>query len=607
MTNTPAAGPDAIGVRELTKQLADDFTWLEEHCRQRAEPGMEAGQLRLAASLVRNVIGPFLDDQPARPLHVVVVGGAGAGKSTVANMMSGDVAAEANPQAGFTRHPIAFTSANGPLNWAGHVGFLGPLQRMQQPGPASIDSDVYQVRNVPAEPHTSSLLHDYVIWDCPDMTTWAAGKYVPRLIEVAGLADILIYVASDERYNDEIPTQFLQLLLWTGKPVIACLMKMKEPDAPAMVAHFQQEVLNKLSPKVVACLFVPFLTAEERADPVRNAPRYRIPLLNQVAVLGGKAEAARRRTVQGAARFLKGGRERLISAAKQDVAALNEWERIVQAGQVEFDNRYRREFLASEKLYRFDEAMVRLMDLLDLPGVGKVVSTTLWALRTPYRLIKGAVVKAISRPEYASLPERSVLEESFAGWLDLLRKEAVRRGLAHPLWEHVEKGFNTGLAESAKERFEQGLRTFQLAQGDEVDRTARAIYEELEKNPAKLNTLRGVKLAFDVGAIGGTLAAGGIGLQDLVLVPLIAAITHQLVELLGRQYVENQREMARQRQAALLAQYVSSPLCEWLTKWPATGGSAFERLQLALKRIPPAVQQLELAVTKQLAASSTKG
>ncbi|HMF14658.1 MAG TPA: GTPase [Gemmataceae bacterium] len=594
---------DNIAFRDLSKQLADDFAWLEEHCRRRPEQGMEAGQLRLAASLVRNVIGPFLDNQPVKPLHVVVVGGAGAGKSTVANMLSGDVAAEANPQAGFTRHPIAYTSTNGPLSWAGHVGFLGPLQRMQQPGPSSLDDDVYQVRRVPAEAHTSALLQDYVVWDCPDMTTWAAGNYVHRLLEVAGLADILIYVASDERYNDELPTQFLQLLLWTGKPVVACLMKMQEPDAPAMVAHFQQEVLRKLSPKVVSCQFVPFLTPDERTDPVRKAPRYRIPLLNQVAVLGGNADAARRRSVQGAARFLQAGCERLIAAARQDVAALDQWQKVVQSGQVEFDNRYRREFLASEKLYRFDEAMVRLMDLLELPGVGKVVSTTLWVLRTPYRLLKGAVVKAVSRPEYASLPERSVLEEAFAGWLDLLRKEAVRRGPTHPLWEHVEKGFGTGLADAARERFEQGLRAFQLAQGDEVDRTARAIYEELEKNPAKLNTLRGVKLTFDLGAIGGTIASGGIGWHDLILVPVVASITHQLVELLGKQYVENQREMARQRQAALMAQYVSNPAAEWLTKWPATGGSEFERLQLALRRIPPAVHELEAAVKKQLAAS----
>jgi hypothetical protein len=593
---------DTHGTRDLIRQLSEDFAWLEEHCSRRPGQGMGAGQLRLAASLVRNVIGPFLDGQPVKPLHVVVVGGAGAGKSTVANMLAGDVAAEANPQAGFTRHPIAYTSANGPLSWAGHVGFLGPLQRMTQPGPASLDSDVYQVRRVPADPHTTTLLQDYIVWDCPDMTTWAATSYVPRLLEVSGLADVLIYVASDERYNDEVPTQFLHLLLQTGKPVIACLVKMKETDAPALLAHFKQEVLDRLTPKVVSCLAVPYLEPEQRADPVHKAPKYRIPLLNQVAVLGGAAEAARKRSVQGAARYIKAGKDHLMAAAKEDVAALQTWRATVQTGQVEFDSRYRREFLASEKLVRFDEAMVRLMDLLDLPGVGKVVSTTLWALRTPYRLIRGAVTKAITRPEYASLPERHVFEEAFAGWLDLLRKEAVRLGPTHPLWQHVEKGFNTGLAEQAKERFEQGIRAFQLGQTDEVDRTARAIYEELEKNPAKLNVLRGLKLTIDVGAIGAAVVtAGHTYALDFLLVPLAASITHQLVELLGKQYVDNQRELARQRQASLAAQYVSAPLAEWLIQWPATGGSTFERLQLALRRIPEAVQQLDAIVTQELA------
>ena len=75
--------------------------------------------------------------------------------------------------------------------------------------------------------------------------------------------------------------------------------------------------------------------------------------------------------------------------------------------------------------------------------------------------------------------------------------------------------------------------------------------------------------------------------------PLAASITHQLVELLGKQYVDTQREQARNRQQALVAQYISGPLAEWLTQWPATGGSAFERLQLALRRIPRRVQQLE--------------
>jgi hypothetical protein len=42
-----------------------------------------------------------------------------------------------------------------------------------------------------------------------------------------------------------------------------------------------------------------------------------------------------------------------------------------------------------------------------------------------------------------------------------------------------------------------------------------------------------------------------------------------------------------------MKQHLSAPLAEWLTQWPATGGSDFERLQLALRRIPTAIKELD--------------
>jgi hypothetical protein len=592
---------ETLSARALTSQLADDLGWLEQHCRRQAEHARAAGQLHLAAALVRNCIGPWLDDQPAVPLHVVVVGGAGAGKSTVANLLSGASAAEANPQAGFTRHPIAYTNANGPLTWAGHFGFLGSLQRLAQPAPSSIDEDVYQVRRVPPDPTSFDLLKDFVVWDCPDMTTWAAAGYIPRLLEAAALADVLVYVASDERYNDEVPTQFLHLLLQSGKPVVVCLMKMREADVPALVAHFHKEVLGRLNADpggaVVGILAIPFLTPAQLADPARTAARWRVPLLNQVAVLGAPPDLARRRSVLGATRYLVRNLDNLLGVARQDLATLERWQGVVAAGQVEFDARYVREYLTSEKFRGFDEALLRLMELLELPGLGKVLSGTLWVLRTPYRLVKGFLGKAMSRPEAAGRPELPILEEALNGWIDLLRKEAARHAGAHPLWAHVAQGFHDGgLAERTREQFQQGYRAFQAGIRVEVDRTARAIYEELEKRPGVLNALRGSKFALDMAAIAGTVVAGGISWHDFILVPIVASLTHQLVELLGRQVVDAQREQTRERQQALMKQYVSGPLAAWLTQWPATGGSEFERLQLALRRIPPAVRDLEARV-----------
>ena len=309
--------------------------------------------------------------------------------------------------------------------------------------------------------------------------------------------------------------------------------------------------------------------------------------------------------VRGASHYLLADQERLLAGARQDVAVLENWRAVVQTGRHEFDNRYRREYLASEKFRSFDEALVRLLELLELPGAGKIVSGALWVVRTPYRLLKGWLGKALTRPDAAALPEQRVLEEALAGWLDLLRKEAARRAAAHPLWAHVEKGFATGLADQVREHFQQDFRSFQLSLADEVDRTARAIYEELERSPVLLNTLRSGNFALDVLAIGGALTIGHIGLQDFILVPLLASLKQQIVELLGKQYVDGQREQIRTRQQLLMSQYISGPLAEWLSQWPATGGSTFERLQAALRRIPQSVRHLDDLVAHCAAGAAT--
>jgi hypothetical protein len=594
---------DTVTARSLVAQLADDLGWLEQHCRSLPNQARSAGRLRLAAALVRNCVGPFLDDEPATPLHVVVVGGAGAGKSTLANLLSGAPAAEANPQAGFTRHPIAYTGDGHATNWAGHAGFLGPLQRLTQPSPSSLDQDVYQVRRVPNDPSTLDLLKDFVVWDCPDMTAWAATGYIPRLIEASALADVVIYAASDERYNDEMPTQFLHMLLQTGKPVVVCLVKMREADAQALVAHFTKEVISTLPPGVVGVLPIPYLPKEQLADPARSASRYRIPLVNQVAVLGNPAATARRRSVGGAVNYLQRNLEQLLEAAKSDVAALNRWRSVVEEGQREFEGRYFREYLSSEKFRGFDEALVRLLQLLEFPGIGRVVSGAMKIVSAPVKLLFGVLGKAVGRTDMPTRPEQPVLEEALSGWIDLTRKEAARHAEEHPLWMYVAKGFNSmGLAEQFRERYSQGFRDFQSSLSNEIDRTARAIYEELEKKPILLNSLRSSKLVLELAAITGTaVTAGVLSLWNILLVPLVAAVTHKLVELMGQQFVDAQREMTRRRQGELMRQHLAAPLAEWLTKWPATGGSSFERLQLALRRIPEGIRQLQEMTMRRIA------
>jgi hypothetical protein len=595
--------------RSAVGQLADDLRWLEDHCRQQPELAAQAGTLRLASALTRNVIGPFLEGQPARPLHLAVVGGAGAGKSTVVNFLAGAVVAEANPQAGYTRHPTAFLPPGASFPWPSAIGFLGPLQRISVEKPASTDEDVYQVKRIPALAATThSPLADFVIWDCPDMTTWASANYVSRLLEVAALADILVYVASDERYNDEVPTQFFHLLIKAGKPVVVVLTKAREAEAAAIVEHFKHEVLGRL-PKLpdgttppVPVIAFPQMTVRERLDPAEAGARYRAALLNQILVLCESDVATRVRTVSNAARYLVTAGDSLLEFARRDLAELDAWRTTVQVGKTDFENRYRGEFLSGEQFRRIDRYREELTALLELPGAGRLVSNLIWLLRAPYRWARDYVSGLVVRPQVFNLSERTVLSAAFTGWLDQLHTAAIQRAGTHPLWKQIAIRFDSELGPQSRGQFEELLRSFELKETAELETLGQALVKRLERSPALLHTLRGVKLASDMAIIiAGIVLAVGTSWYYLLVIPIGVSLTHQIAELIVRGVVEQVRNRVRHQREDLLSSLLTGPLAGWLVEWPTRGGSAFERLQQVLRRIPQTIRQLEARVAAQAA------
>lgn len=585
--------------RNKVRQLAEDLSWLEHHCRHQADLSAHAAHLRLAAALTRNVVGPAAGDYPARPLFVAVVGGAGAGKSTVVNFLAGSVVADANPQAGYTRHPTAFLPATLGVQWPSYLGFLGPLQRLSQTQPASLDEDVYQVKRVNAHPgETADPLADFVIWDCPDMTTWASTSYVSRLMEVVGLADVIVYVASDERYNDEIPTQFLHMLVKAGKAVIVCLTKVRDVDAVALANHFRQEVVGRLTTVAgfippIPIVIIPQLSAEVRSDPSGRGAKYRVELLNQLFVLCPTPEEARARTVRNAVQYLETAAEGLLDVARRDLTELDTWQNLVSAGKSEFEQRYRREFLAGESFRRFDRTREQVIEMLELPGAGRYLSALFGLLRAPYRYARDFVLSVVTRPDMPSLSEHTVCTAALAAWLDGLQAETIRRAGTHPLWKQITHGFDAGLKPLAADRFQQVFRSFELKETNELDEAASAVPTRLTKNFVLLNTLRLGVIGFDIAAVCAVLWLTWIpSWQHLLLIPVAVSASRQLVELVVRQVVEMGRSRLKNHREELVAVYLSDPLAAWLAEWPTSSGTSMEKLQTVLRRVPQTIRDL---------------
>ena len=590
---------DAQDHRAKVRQLADDLSWLEEHCRKQPDLATHTAHLRMAAALTRNVVGPSVEAQPAKPLFLAVVGGAGAGKSTVVNFLAGAVVAEANPQAGYTRHPTACLPAALGVQWPTYLGFLGPLTRLTENKPANLDEDVYQVKRIPAPLNGMDPLADFVLWDCPDMTTWASSGYVSRLMEVVGLADVIVYVASDERYNDEIPTQFLHHVIRAGKAVIVCLTKMRDTEIEPMTEHFRKEVLGKL-PKIpgaertpIPCVCIPQLPPEVRSDPAGRGAKYRVQLLNELLVVCPTPEIARARTVQNALRYLQTAGEGLLDVARKDLTEIDNWRAFVNAGRQEFEQRYRREFLAGESFRRFDRTREQVVEMLELPGPGKFLSAALALLRLPYRYARDFILKLVARPDMPNLSEHTVCTAALAAWTDSLQAETLRRTGTHPLWKQITQGFDAGLKAECLDRFQQVFRTFELKETDELDQAAKEVPDRLANNHVLLTTLRLAVVVFDLAAIGLTLWLTWFpSLYQLLLIPVAVSLSRQVVELIVYQVVEFGRARLRNHREALVSEHLSGPIAVWLSDWPTSGGSSLEKLQLILRRVPDTIKAL---------------
>ena len=584
--------------RAAVGELARDLAWLEDHCRQQPALAAHAGNLRLASALVRNVIGPAREGQPATPLHIAVVGGAGAGKSTVVNFLAGAVVAESNPQAGYTRHPTAFLPHGSNFAWPHSNGFLGPMLRTGDEKPANLDEDVYQVRKLPAT-NGAHPLAEFAIWDCPDMTTWASAGYAMRLLEVAALADVIVYVASDERYNDAVPTEFLHLLVRAGKAVVVAITKVREADAAAMIAHFKQTILGGLpklpdgSTPAVPVVAFPQMAPDIRKDPAGLGAKYRVALLNQVLVQVESADSARKRTVDNAAKYLSTAADGLLEVARRDLAEYDAWRAAVHSGKLAFEDRYRREYLTGEPLRRFDAYRERLVEMLELPGAGKLYGNVMWVLRLPYRFTRNYVLGMLVRPDTLNLAEQTVLSAALVGWLDALQAEALRKAGTHPVWKSIANGFESGLGNRIREQFQQEFRAFELQESDDLEKAGQQMVDTLEKRPALLGGLRIVKAAADVVVVIAVLWYTWFpSWYHLLLIPLGVSATHQIVELIVRAAAEATRTRVRRQREHLVAAKISEPIEKALADWPATGGTAFARLQHVLSNVPRLIKQL---------------
>lgn len=581
------------------EQLHADLVELAAYYEERGRIGRDltAAELRFVVSLVRSCFAEELPGILGERAQVMVFGGASAGKSTTANVVAGVSAADVNAQAGYTRHPSAiYRSVTADTDqWPDSIG---TLERLDHREAGDFDQDRYDTREVVGDVVDSSFLLSHIVWDCPDLTARDATYYEGRVIEIAAIADVCLYVASDERYNDEMPTKFLQAVVEAGKPVIVVLTKMSPYDADEFVKLFRQQVLAKLreAEGVVDVMTIPTPMAGKVADLWKEESPHGAQLRRAITEITHDLSQARRQVCGRAARYLSSRRGRLLDPLMKD---LNEWKQWVQQVRQTADaavGRYEKEYLNRVGLEDFQESRDAILQALPIPGRFAYVWKALEYLRVPYRLFKEIATRYTDPSTRSTVDESFLLDRIREQLLDSLIVSVARRRGRHEFWDALHVALADPSQLKVESRFHdlrsQQMRELRTKRADAKDR----MNVKLSQSPKLLWTLRGLRLTMDAVAIVATtflwyqFFGTSVGLIFFWLLAL--GLADDLARILLQEFVRREREALVSQQRDNIRQLIQASYVDELIALPKDLGARMAKLAKVAERLPQSINSL---------------
>jgi hypothetical protein len=534
------------------------------------------------------------------PVHAAMFGGTNSGKSTVLNALLGRAAAGMSYQARFSQHPEAYRLSAlrnrfleaFPSRFAGYALHFDRHPPRQDD--ASLRSHGYRPALAVIDPTrlgaaalASPATVSAVLWDIPDFSTEEARLYDSAVLDTIALADLVVLTLTRENYADHRAGLLFALVAEAGPALRVALNKL-EPGS-----HLPEEARRRLDAAAPGALDPARLHPLPQVDAPDEEARLRLLLDDPgtQALRRGLADdvargpALKRRCLRATLDFLDRRLDDALAPLHADVAAARRWRDAVdRAAREDFYDRHRRDYLDGEKYADFNHTLVKLMDLLELPGVGPVIAAVSKGIRSASRLVLGSLVKGVKRilpggraRRARPGPELEAVAEAFEATLTRLRGDAQALAQAEPdpRWAEVVAGLDRLMADPRYiDDLGSAYQDYRLALDELTSRRARALYDQIARRPALLHTLRGLKTTLDVGSTALVVSSKGLDWTDAVLGPLVAPVQRLILEFGMEQVVALQKAQLKRDQQTALRDVVESRMLEPLRRLYRTAASA---------------------------------
>jgi hypothetical protein len=518
----------------------------------------------------RSKLGPaaLKAEAAGAPVIAIVAGGTNVGKTTVLNAIAGTEVARPTPIARGTKAAVLYVhAARAEACLAG--GLLPGYERRPIASPEE-PNDERAAGVLLVSKHERPELREIALVDSPDIdSVFGPNKRVAWDLLYA--ADAVVFVASQEKYNDEVCVSFLEKALRHGKCVFAVLNKASAPEAEE---DFRKNVLPGAATRVGAAAdaarayTVPYIASSVRPEPVEGRGRSDDvrstlgPLAKTLSELTKDPAAVRRGARAGAARALRDEAEPALTLLRREADSLAHYRAEVREAASAAARSYRAG-LTTLQIVEFDRVFRLLAEGLKVPYVDDLYARlraatapiggfvrSIFGLGEPgsrtARLVKkrdredqdnarvrlGEALATVRR-----LPERYPPEMA-----DALRAAQVPSTEAEPLFQ-LDAAYVDSLSREAEVW---------------VDDVCRELDRRLRESPRLVAIVKGVKGIVRVGAAGTMVwFTGHVGPEDLLVAPFIDVLMKYGSEkLVDRAFFLEQRDKFYERRAGVFARLV---------------------------------------------------
>ncbi|MDP3588923.1 MAG: GTPase, partial [Methylobacter sp.] len=331
-------------------------------------------QLILAEAFIRK--GQLIDASQLPLLHMAVVGPTQAGKSSLTNVLLNSSAAGVSPLAGYTIHPQGFCNGISVADCSGLQRYFGRFQQLQQ---TQLSKDRHDCYSLTQNPTDSGLLPHGVLWDTPDFDSIDSATYREGVIRSIALADMVILVVSKEKYADQSVWDIMSAVEELHQPTIICLNKLVEGSESIIIQSLQEKWRQARTdefPEVVSLYY-------QKPGGLPVWPESRQQLLKQLA---NKVKHDKHPRFEQ--ELLKRHWQTWLAPVFNEHQALNDWAELVDLMLKQAMESYQRDYLNHPHHYEtFQLAMTELLNLMEIPGLARILAGTRKILTWPVRQI----------------------------------------------------------------------------------------------------------------------------------------------------------------------------------------------------------------------------